>query len=118
MKTGSDEFSMNSVPFRALFLPNFREGRHGELRRISLPRTPVDKAKERRVKICYYALSLPPHTDKTSSGQYPRFCRYLQLSAIYQREAVSPSQVRQRCEEATRPATLLTTRHLRELRCS
>jgi hypothetical protein len=32
MKTGSDEFSMNSVPFRALFLPNFRELRYDEVR--------------------------------------------------------------------------------------
>jgi hypothetical protein len=46
-----DEFAMNFVPFRALFLPNFGELRKrkfreipkGEVRRIPIPRTRVNK---------------------------------------------------------------------------
>jgi hypothetical protein len=42
-----DEFPMNFVPFRALFLANFLELRHGEVRRIPIPRTPLHKGKKK-----------------------------------------------------------------------
>src|SRR5215203_4416071 len=38
-----DESPMNFVPFRALFLANFRERLIGEVRRIPIPRTRVNK---------------------------------------------------------------------------
>jgi hypothetical protein len=41
-----DECPMNFVPFRALFLGNFREIPKGEVRRNPLPRTPLNKGKE------------------------------------------------------------------------
>jgi hypothetical protein len=40
-----DEFPMNFVPFRALFLANFAEYPKGEVRRIPIPRNPLNKGK-------------------------------------------------------------------------
>jgi hypothetical protein len=60
-----DEFPMNFVPFRALFLANFRELVKGEVRRISIPRTWVNKP-----RICFEFIAgsssfatLPSHAD-------------------------------------------------------
>jgi hypothetical protein len=42
-----DESAMNLVPFRALFLANFGESPKGEVRRISIPRTRMNKGKKK-----------------------------------------------------------------------
>jgi hypothetical protein len=43
IEAGGDEFPMNFAPFSALFLANFRECPKGEVRRILIPRTWVNK---------------------------------------------------------------------------
>jgi hypothetical protein len=47
IEAGGDEFPMNFAPFSALFLAKFREFYKGEVRRISIPRTRVNKAYRR-----------------------------------------------------------------------
>src|SRR5215212_61971 len=64
---------------------NFREYPKGEVRRIPIPRTRVNKGQQkRRAKVVTIAFPLPSHTDKTSSDRYQGFGRYPKLSGTYQ----------------------------------